>query len=94
MFCLAIEKLFKVNWVLDNPYDYPPRIHDLQALRTQTDVEISSELIDFLDTVNRWNIEGCYPDYKFSLHKQATDAYLKLQFEKLNEVKKCLLERI
>ncbi len=68
MFCLALAKWLKANWVLDKQNYYPPRIHDLQTLRTQTDIELSSELIDFLDKVNRWNIEGSYPDYKFSLY--------------------------
>jgi HEPN domain-containing protein len=94
MFDLAIEKWLKANWVLDNQNNYPPRIHDLQALRTQSDTQVPEELIDFLDTVNRWNIEGRYPDYKFSLHVQATDAYMSQQIVKLNALKECLLKRI
>ena len=94
MFCLAVENWLKAYWVNDNQNNYPPRIYDLQALRSQSDVELPAELIDFLDTVNRWNIEDRYPDYKFSLHLQATDDYMKQQIEKLNLVKQCLFERI
>ena len=76
MFSLSIEKLLKANWVNDNIDDIPPRIHDLQFIYSQTDLDIDSELIDFLDTINRWNIEGRYPDFKFSLHKLATKKYV------------------
>jgi hypothetical protein len=57
MYCLSIEKLLKANWVLDNAGNYPPRIYDLQNLHSQTDVELASDQIDLLDTINRWNIE-------------------------------------
>jgi HEPN domain-containing protein len=87
MFDLAIEKWLKGNWVLDNQNNYPPRIHDLQSLKNQTDLDVPADLIDFLDTVNRWNIEVRYPDYKFSLHAQATDEYLGQQLEKLKIIK-------
>ena len=92
MFSLSIEKLLKANWVNENVDDIPPRIHDLQFIYSQTDLDIDSELIDFLDTINRWNIEGRYPDFKFSLHKLATKKYVETQFEKLNRLKSCLLE--
>ena len=93
-FCLAIEKYLKANWVLDNIDHYPPRIHDLQSLYSETDLEIPTEYVDFLDTVNRWNIEGRYPDYRFSLHKIATSKYIESHFQKLIHLKSCLLERL
>lgn len=93
-FCLSIEKYIKANWVLDNIDQYPPRIHDLQSLYSQTDLELPAELVDFLDTVNRWNIEGRYPDYRFSLHKLATSKYMENHIQKLNYLKSCLLERL
>jgi HEPN domain-containing protein len=94
MFCLASEKWIKANWVLDNVDLQAPRIHDLQSLTSQTDLLLEPELIDFLDTVNRWNLEGRYPDYKFSLHRLATDEYMQLQFKKLQHLRTCLLERL
>ncbi len=51
MFCLAIEKWLKANWVKDNVGNQPPRIHDLQALYSETDLDLDAELTDFLDTV-------------------------------------------
>ncbi len=94
MFCLAIEKWIKANWILDNVSTLAPRIHDLQSLLSQTELALEPQLVDFLDTVNRWNLEGRYPDYKFSLHRLATEDYTKQQFEKLQLLKTCLLERL
>lgn len=94
MFCLAIEKWLKANWILDNIENIAPRIHDLQSLYSQTDMTMPADLIDLLDTINRWNLEGRYPDYRFSLQKLATDEYVAQQFEKLQKIKTCLLERL
>ncbi|MEO7925471.1 MAG: hypothetical protein ABIR93_01970 [Saprospiraceae bacterium] len=53
-----------------------------------------ADLIDLLDTINRWNLEGRYPDYRFSLQRLATDEYVTQQFEKLKKIKECLLVRL
>lgn len=92
-FCLAIEKFLKANWVKDNIDNTPPRIHDLQSIYSQTDIELPTELVDFLDTVNRWNLEGRYPDYRFSLYKLASKEYVENHFVSLKMLKLCLLER-
>lgn len=94
MFCLAVEKYLKANWVHDNIDDIPPRIHDLQSIYSQTDLNLESDFIDFLDTINRWNIEGRYPDFKFSMYKLATNEYSHKQFQKLKALKSCLLESL
>ena len=94
IFCLAIEKWLKANWVLDNIDNIPPRIHDLQSISSQTDLQLDPMLIDFLNTINRWNLEDRYPDYRFSLHKRATAQYLYEQYLKLQKLRLCLLERL
>ncbi len=81
IFCLAVEKWLKANWVLDN-------------IDNQTDLQLDPMLIDFLDTINRWNMEDRYPDYRFSLHKLATGPYLDEQYLKLQKLRLCLLERL
>ena len=92
MFCLTVETYIKANWVNDNIDIIPPRIHDLQSIYSQTDLDFEPDFVDFLDTINRWNIEGRYPDFKFSLYKLATAEYTKKQFQKLNTLKSCLQE--
>ncbi len=94
LFCLAVEKWLKANWVMDNIENVPPRIHDLQSLYSQTELDCEDDLVDFLDTVNRWNLEGRYPDYKKSLAKLATKEYMEKQYEKLQKLKECLLKKL
>ncbi|MDQ3845669.1 MAG: HEPN domain-containing protein [Bacteroidota bacterium] len=94
LFCLAIEKWLKAHWVKDNVNNYPPRIHDLHSLYAETSLELEAEQLDFMDTVNRWNMEGRYPDYRFTLKKIATEEYMSRQLQKLNILKECLLEKI
>lgn len=94
MYCLAIEKWLKAKWVKDNPGNYPPRIHDLHTLYSETELQLDAHQIDFMDTVNRWNFEGRYPDYKFTLKKIATPDYVNEQIVKLENLKQCLLNEL
>ena len=93
-FHLVVEKLLKAHWVKDNIPNSPPRIHDLPELFKQTELELTFDQVDYLNTINGWNIEGRYPDYKRKVNQLATDFYLDFHFHKLAELKKCLLERL
>ena len=42
----------------------------------QIDLELLFEQIDCLNTLNSWNIEGRYPDFKNKLYKIATKEYV------------------
>lgn len=90
MYCLAIKKWLKAKWVIDNAGNYPPRIHDLHSIYGETDLQLNAEQLDFMDTINRWNIEGRCPDYKFTLRKIATLEYMNEQIAKLEKLKQCL----
>lgn len=94
MYCLAIEKWLKAKWVKDNVSNYPPRIHDLHSIYGETDLQLSEDQLDFIGVVNRWNLEGRYPDYKFSLKKVATEEYINKQILKLENLKQCLLNEL
>lgn len=94
MYCLAIEKWLKAKWVKDNPGNYPPRIHDLHSLYAETDLQLAADDLDFMATVSRWNLDGRYPDYRFTLKKIATEEYMQKQVEKLNQLKQCLLDQL
>lgn len=94
MYCLAIEKWLKAKWVTDNTGNYPPRIHDLLSIYGETDLQLTAEQLDFMSAVNRWNMEGRYPDYKFSLKMLATQDYMNKQLIKLEELKQCLLNEL
>ena len=93
-FHLTIEKLLKAHWIKDNMDDYPPRTHDLPTLYNQTDLELENGLFDYISSINEWNIESRYPDYKLKIYKRATDDYIKEHFEKISNLKKCLLQKL
>ncbi len=94
MYCLAIEKWLKARWVKDNANNYPPRVHDLHSLYAETDMQLEADDLDFMAMVNRWNLEGRYPDYRFTLKKIATEDYMQKQVVKLNHLKQCLLKEL
>ena len=93
-FHLVVEKLLKAHWVKDNVSNHPPRIHDLNEIYQQTDLQLPFGQADYLNAINNWNIEGRYPDYKNKIQKQASDEYLQYHLEKLTELRTCLLEKL
>lgn len=93
-FHLCIEKLLKAVWIKDNQQPYPPRIHDLSIIYNQTDLELPNGWYDYLGTINEWNIEGRYPDYKLKIYKRASADYLEEHVAKLLILKSLLLENL
>jgi HEPN domain-containing protein len=93
LFHLTIEKLIKAHWVKDNIDDFPPRTHDIQYLYNQTELNLP-DYYDFMAVVNNWNIDARYPDYKDKIYKLATNEYVANQFEKINSLRTCLLEKL
>jgi HEPN domain-containing protein len=92
MLHLVVEKLLKAHWVKDNLDSHPPRTHDLQYLHNQSDLDIESDLYDYLAIVNQWSIDTRYPDYKEKIYSIATAAYVDEQFKKVKKLRTCLLE--
>ncbi|MFN0049323.1 MAG: HEPN domain-containing protein [Cytophagales bacterium] len=90
---LSVEKLLIAIWIKDNISNTPPFIHDLKSIYSATELDLEIEQIDFLSIVNDWNISARYPDYKRSLYLKATDAYTAVQVEKIEKLRKCLLEK-
>ncbi|MFC1466865.1 MAG: HEPN domain-containing protein [Candidatus Brachytrichaceae bacterium NZ_4S206] len=58
---LTLEKILKAH-VVKATGDVAPRTHNLISLFELTTLTTSSEQLRFLDQMNRYNIEGRYPD--------------------------------
>lgn len=86
-FHLVIEKLLKAIWVKYNIDNTPPRQHDLTFIYNQTDLKLDSEWYDYLPTINTWNFESRYPDYKLKIYERANENYIKEHFEKILKLK-------
>ncbi|MBI5324352.1 MAG: HEPN domain-containing protein [Ignavibacteriae bacterium] len=68
---LSLEKALKSLYVLYNK-DTPPRTHDLVKLAESSYIELTADLKKFYITVNTFNIEARYSEYKSDFHKICT----------------------
>jgi HEPN domain-containing protein len=93
-FHLTIEKLLKANWVKDNPGDIPPYTHSLEHLYSNTNLDLSSSLVDEMRALNAWNLEGRYPDYHEKISRMATTEYARSKFEFTEKLRQCLLDQL
>ncbi|MCY7410047.1 MAG: HEPN domain-containing protein [Chitinophagales bacterium] len=69
---LAIEKLLKGVWVLNNESNFPPKIHNLTRIAIECNVTLTDKRREEFEVMNLWQLEGRYPEYHKELHKIAT----------------------
>jgi HEPN domain-containing protein len=60
---LVIEKLCKSVWIKYNDGNVPPKTHNLIYLLSSTPIEITDDKSEILLNLNRFQLEGRYPDY-------------------------------
>jgi HEPN domain-containing protein len=82
---LILEKILKAVYVRDN-HSIPPKTHDLLRLAKSTKLQLSKDQEEFLNTVNDFNIESRYPDYKQQFYKVCTKEYTEENFNKVKEM--------
>ena len=72
LFCLhlVLEKLLKANWVKNNISNDAPRIHNLLKILSETNLKLNADEQLFLNEMNKYQLEGRYPDYKRKLISQ------------------------
>ena len=81
---IVLEKILKARVVKASGKE-APLIHNLVVLAKLSDIEFSQEDLEFLATVNRFNMRARYPDIKLNFYKLSTAKYTK---DKLNKIKK------
>ncbi|MBI4645160.1 MAG: HEPN domain-containing protein [Bacteroidia bacterium] len=96
LFCLhlAIEKICKSAWVKCNKGNYPPHIHNLEKLLKQTNIELNDDDWILLVNLNRFNLEGRYPDYKGKIYKECNRRFTQIFFKQVKTLKSCLLKKL
>lgn len=85
---LVLEKLCKAHWIKDNTSNFPPKIHNLNKLISQSKLKLSDKELTFCADINKFVLEGRYPDYISNIYKIATKSYTQTylkQCEKLKE---------
>ncbi len=65
---IVVEKLLKAYYVKNIDLNVP-HIHDLLRIAEKTNLSLSEEQKDFLDTLTSFNIKARYDDYKLKFHK-------------------------
>ena len=96
LFCvhLSLEKIIKALWVNDNELNFPPRIHNLVRLLEGTSVELKEEELIFLNDLNKFQLEGRYPDYVGNIYNECTIDFTKTMIETAKTIKLCLLKKL
>jgi HEPN domain-containing protein len=72
---LSIEKLSKALWVKENQNNYPPRLHEVKYLLADTSFVPHPEQSLFIDNLQKYQIEGRYPDYRKLIYSYTTLHY-------------------
>lgn len=91
---LVLEKLLKAHFVKDNPSDYPPRIHNLVRLASQTQLSVAANDLLFLDKMNDYQMEGRYPDYQFLIFKICDRQHTETLLAEVEKIRLWLLNQL
>lgn len=91
---LVIEKLSKAHWVQDNTADHPPRIHNLARVLAATTLVLTPEQEILIAELNKFQMEGRYPDYTRSVYQMATAAYTQQLLQDIQLFRQCLLNTL
>ncbi|GAA4348897.1 hypothetical protein GCM10023185_05240 [Hymenobacter saemangeumensis] len=91
---LTIEKLSKAHWVKDNVDDYPPRIHNLARVLAATAVVLTPDQEVLIAELNRFQMDGRYPDYQRMVYGVATESYTRQLLDDTKLFRLCLLSTL
>jgi HEPN domain-containing protein len=90
---LVLEKMLKAMYV-KNVGKLPPRIHDLVRMADMAGVVFDEETLEFMDSINTFNISTRYPDEKLRFYKLCTHDFAKENFQRIKEIHQCLLKKM
>jgi len=91
---LIIEKLSKACWVKDNAEDHPPRIHNILRLWSATQLAPSADQSNTAADLNRFQLDGRYPDYQRAVFAQATESYTSHLLQEAAQLRSWLLSKL
>jgi|SRR3989304_2795612 len=91
---LVIEKVCKALWIKNNMNNIPPKTHNLLFILSQTPVKLSDQQSEFLLTLNRFQLEGRYPEYISKMRLLCDEKFTKDVIRKTNELRIWLTEKL
>lgn len=90
---ISTEKLLKAYYVRIKKKHAPP-IHNLYRLAEISDIEITDEYADWLDTITLFNINARYNDFKREFFKQCTREYTDLWIGRIKLLKEWISQKL
>ena len=90
---LVIEKICKALWVKHNEKNVPPRTHNLLHLLSTTPITLDDEKSEFMLKLNRFQLEGRYPEYLTKMHNICNETFTKATIEETQKLRRWLLEQ-
>ena len=91
---LVLEKLCKAHWVKDNVENVPPKIHNLIVILETTKLQVSAIDLNFLRSMNQFQLEGRYPDYADTIYKNYKEDKTKIVIDNVKSRRIWLLENL
>jgi HEPN domain-containing protein len=91
---LVIEKICKAIWIKYNKENIPPRTHNLAFLLSATPVLISDDQQVLLLQLNRFQLEGRYPEYLTKMHNICNKEFTLSLINLVNDLRLCLLKKL
>ena len=89
---LVIEKSLKALCV-SKVGEFPPMIHDLRRIAEKAGLELSSEKVNSLDAITRFNINARYDDYKQSFFKLCTEDFTNRWIQNITDTKEWIKQQ-
>jgi HEPN domain-containing protein len=91
---LAVEKILKALWVMNNESNSPPRIHNLLRLAEGAKYQLTDDEIQFLGEVNEFQTEARYDDFKYEFYKKCTPQFVEPYLKRMEEFQQCILNKL
>jgi len=91
---LVIEKLCKSLWIKHNDENVPPRTHNLIHIISSTPIQLTDERSEFILSLNRFQLEGRYPDHLTKMHNICNELFTRSMLDTTNELRLWLLEKL
>lgn len=91
---LVIEKIYKAIWIKNNDSNIPPKTHNLIYILSFTPIELNEEKSEFLLHLNRFQLEGRYPDYFTKIYDVCNETFTRKMLNETNKMRLWLLKKV
>ena len=90
---ISTEKLLKAYYVKVKHKHSPP-IHNLLRIAEKSELLVTEEYADWLDTISLFNINARYDDFKREFYKQCSEEFTRLWIERIKELREWIKQRL